>query len=270
MLLNPVNPGSIIHGKRAVAPRCPWAFGMSAMFFGVPGSFGDANFRNMNGPQVAARTGTATTNTWGSNPFNNLPEFVAAGDRYFSLSTLSDPFSLPVSMWCVVKMASAGVMVFIEVDTSATNNGYRFWSNSGALTFTFGGVADYALGITISANQYYLLACTVDKNVGTATGYAITLPDLVLTTGTHAVGTMSGTPNTVQFGANQSGGAVFAGRVQTWGFHSRVLSATEVFQFAKDVTKGYRRTFATTRRTQAASIAAPAGNLLWRRRRVLA
>jgi hypothetical protein len=138
-----------------------------------------------------------------------------------------------VSGSCTTVNANVGMTTFIWVRTSITspqvffshtsgvNDGFRLEIDGGQFLLTFGGVANYSSGNSVSDGNWKQLVVTT---VGT-TGRIYINGNLVAS---PTVGTMQGTPN--QFVISGSTIRFLNGNVASVILYNRALSAAEVLQ----------------------------------------
>lgn len=172
--------------------------------------------------------------------------------------TVGPPFTICLAL----KLTTVASDVAFSHDSGA-NNGYRLNFTTGTPQITFGGVASYNIaGVTaLSANQWYLIAAAVDKNVGTVKGAVQKWPaDASIVTGSTVVGTMGGTPSKITLaGYSVAANNSLQGSLAFAYWWNRLLSPAELVAMFANPYEMFLSP--TTRRWFVAP--APAGQVPW-------
>ena len=167
---------------------------------------GTNNGTLINGPTFNSSNG-------GSIVFDGVDDFVSG-----SCTTVNANVGMTTFIW--VRTTITSPQVFFSC-TSGVNNGFRLEIDGGQFLLTFGGVANYSSGNSVSDGNWKQLVVTT---VGT-TGRIYINGNLVAS---PTVGTMQGTPN--QFVISGSTIRFLNGNVASVILYNRALSASEVLQ----------------------------------------
>ena len=160
----------------------------------------------INGPTFNSANG-------GNIVFDGTNDFVSG-----SCTTVNANVGMTTFIW--VRTTITSPQVFFS-HTSGANNGFRLEIDGGQFLLTFGGVANYSSGNSVSDGNWKQLVVTT---VGT-TGRIYINGNLVAS---PTVGTMQGTPN--QFVISGSTIRFLNGNVASVILYNRALSAAEVLK----------------------------------------
>ena len=149
----------------------------------------------------------------GSIVFDGSDDFVSG-----SCTTVNANVGMTTFIW--VRTTITSPQVFFS-HTSGVNDGFRLEIDGGQFLLTFGGVANYSSGNSVSDGNWKQLVVTT---VGT-TGRIYINGNLVAS---PTVGTMQGTPN--QFVISGSTIRFLNGNVASVILYNRALTAAEVLQ----------------------------------------
>jgi len=159
-----------------------------------------------NGPTYSSANG-------GSIVFDGTNDFVSG-----SCTTVNANVGMTTFIW--VKTTITSPQVFFS-HTSGVNNGFRLEIDGGQFLLTFGGVANYSSGNSVSDGNWKQLAVTAVGTLGRIyiNGNLVASP---------TVGTMQGIPN--QFVISGPTIRFLNGSVASVILYNRALSPTEILQ----------------------------------------
>ncbi len=234
--------GLILPGN-AVNRSAPLNRGLVSWWMHLPNRLGGGGlkFRDLYNRKHATIEGATWKGNSGKSSGWGALSFDGTDDRALATSVAAVAFPATLCATFMQRSGGAANPVILAHHTNSANDGYRLQIVSNKFACTFGAVAVYDSGFTISTDVWYRGIASITANNGTVTFWLANLSTGGIQTSSTAVGTAVGTPDCIEIADNDVGGIhnYFSGLIDDCQHYSRALSDSQ----ARDSIQATRRDY---------------------------